>query len=119
VLPDAVAPSPASRPKHFARRTFHPEVVAKNDLTIGAELVKDPYAVLRQKEQDIARVRKEIRALLTVIPLLTESPPSWPEVRSQIEMSRPMGKCDEEAWDNGLGDLERYFPFISRLQQSR
>jgi hypothetical protein len=32
--------------------------------------VKNPYIVLSQKEQDIARVRKEIEALLTAIPLL-------------------------------------------------
>jgi hypothetical protein len=32
--------------------------------------VKNPYIVLRQKEQDLARVRKEIQALLTAIPLL-------------------------------------------------
>jgi len=32
--------------------------------------VKNPYIVLRQKEQDVARVRKEIQALLTAIPLL-------------------------------------------------
>jgi hypothetical protein len=82
--------------------------------------VKDPNAVLFQKEQDIARVRKEIRALLAVIPLLSESPPSWSEVRLQIEMSRIIGeKYEEQTWENGLGDLERYFPFVARLQQSR
>ena len=82
--------------------------------------MKDPYAVLRQKEQDVARVRREIRALLAVIPLLCESPLSWPEVRLQIEMSRIIGEAySEEAWENGLGDLERYFPFVARLQQSR
>ena len=32
--------------------------------------MKNPYIVLRQKEQDVARVRKEIQALLTAIPLL-------------------------------------------------
>ena len=32
--------------------------------------MKNPYIVLSQKEQDIARVRKEIEALLTAIPLL-------------------------------------------------
>jgi len=32
--------------------------------------VKNPYIVLSQKEQDLARVRKEIQALLTAIPLL-------------------------------------------------
>ena len=37
---------------------------------VGKLLVKNPYIVLRQKEQDVARVRKEIQALLTAIPLL-------------------------------------------------
>jgi len=37
---------------------------------VGQLLVKNPYIVLSQKEQDIARVRKEIEALLTAIPLL-------------------------------------------------
>lgn len=32
--------------------------------------MKNPYIVLSQKEQDLARVRKEIQALLTAIPLL-------------------------------------------------
>jgi hypothetical protein len=38
--------------------------------------VKDPRSVLRQKDLDIERVRKEIQALLTVIPLLADDQPS-------------------------------------------
>lgn len=38
-------------------------------------LVKNPYTLLSQKELEVARVRKEIRALLTVIPLLARWPP--------------------------------------------
>jgi hypothetical protein len=34
--------------------------------------LKDPYQVLKQKEMDIERVRKEIEALHLVIPLLAE-----------------------------------------------
>ena len=34
--------------------------------------MKDPYQVLKQKEIDIERVRKEIEALHLVIPLLAE-----------------------------------------------
>ena len=34
--------------------------------------LKDLTAILRQKEQDLTRVRKEILALLSVIPLLTD-----------------------------------------------
>lgn len=35
--------------------------------------MKNPYLVLRQKEEEIAQVRKEIAALLTVIPLLGDA----------------------------------------------
>ena len=34
--------------------------------------MKDPHSVLREKEQDLARVRREIQAVLTVIPLLVD-----------------------------------------------
>ena len=38
--------------------------------------MKDPHTVLRQKDLDLERVRKEIQALLTVIPLLADDPPT-------------------------------------------
>ena len=40
--------------------------------------MKDAHSVLREKEQDLERVRKEIQALLMVIPLLemTNLPPT-------------------------------------------
>jgi hypothetical protein len=60
--------------------------------------VKVPYTVLLQKEQDIARVRKEIQALLDVIPLLTDSvPTSW--VEHTIQAKAPQTSPP----DNGLG----------------
>ena len=60
--------------------------------------MKDPYTVLRQKEQDIARVQKEIQALLDVIPLLTDSvPSSWAE--HEIQAKAPPASPP----DNGLG----------------
>jgi hypothetical protein len=34
--------------------------------------MKDVYAVLRQKEADIERVRREIQALLFVVPMLVD-----------------------------------------------
>jgi hypothetical protein len=43
--------------------------------------VKNPYTVLHEKEQQLVRVRAEVRALLTVIPLLADSAPSWSEVK--------------------------------------
>jgi len=38
--------------------------------------MKDPRNVLREKERDLARVRREIQAVLTVIPLLADDQPS-------------------------------------------
>jgi hypothetical protein len=37
--------------------------------------VKDPLEVLRQKEDDIIRVRKEVDALRIVVQLLGDQPP--------------------------------------------
>jgi hypothetical protein len=40
---------------------------------VGAEFTMiDPYQVLQQKELDVSRLRKEIEALHSVIPLLVE-----------------------------------------------
>jgi len=35
--------------------------------------MKDPYRDVREKEQDVERVHKEIQALLSVIPLISTS----------------------------------------------
>ena len=59
--------------------------------------MKDPYMVLRQKEQDIARVEREIQALLAVIPLLTDSVPFWAEHKIEAKAPQPSPS------DNGLG----------------
>lgn len=76
-------------------------------------LVKNPYNILRQKEQDIARVRKEIQALLIVIPLLADAELSRDEVDAQLVgfyQSMPTSARD------GMADLELYFPFVKNLQ---
>ena len=36
--------------------------------------MKDPYAVLLQKENEIQRVRSEIEALRSILPLLADEP---------------------------------------------
>jgi hypothetical protein len=41
--------------------------------------MKDPVAVLRAKEQDVLRIKKEIEALRAVIPLLREEGDAVPE----------------------------------------
>jgi hypothetical protein len=42
----------------------------------GARAMKDPFEVLRTKEQDILRVKQEIEALRITAELLGEEPPS-------------------------------------------
>jgi hypothetical protein len=42
----------------------------------GARAMKDPFEVLRMKEQNILRVKQEIEALRITAELLEEEPPS-------------------------------------------
>lgn len=75
--------------------------------------VKNPYLILRQKEQDVARVRKEIQALLIVIPLLADAGLSWDELKTQlVDSSQNM----PTSASNGMAELELYFPFVKNLQ---
>ncbi|MBV8891237.1 MAG: hypothetical protein JO266_04550 [Acidobacteria bacterium] len=76
--------------------------------------MKDPCIVLREKEQDLARVRAEIQALLTVIPLLDDSAPSWSEPKVVLTSEWDL----EQFPDGGITDLERYFPFVRNLRKS-
>lgn len=73
--------------------------------------MKDAYTVLRQKERDAKRVRKEIESLLTVIPLLTE------EASSSVvpEMIRDGNR--KAAEDTSMLELERYYPFVRNLRK--
>jgi uncharacterized protein with von Willebrand factor type A (vWA) domain len=68
--------------------------------------VKDPYKVLREKEQDVERVRKEIQALRTVIPLLADDRHSADNVMRELR---------EAASRKGMAELE---PFARHLQTS-
>ena len=77
--------------------------------------MKDPHSVLREKERDLARVRREIQAVLTVIPLLVDDPPTSdvvhevPLASSQTPVSLP---------DNDMAQLEIYYPFVRYLRIS-
>jgi len=76
--------------------------------------VKNPYIILGQKEQEIARVRKEIRALLTVIPLLVDGPLSWDELQTHLTSSVPdIGHSVKD----GMAALELYCPFVRSLRK--
>jgi hypothetical protein len=77
--------------------------------------VKNPYTVLSQKEQDVARVRKEIQALLTVIPLLADGPLSWDELQTELLSYCPDA---EHSLKHGMAALELYYPFTRNLQKT-
>ena len=74
--------------------------------------VKNPYLVLREKEQEIARVRKEIAALLTVIPLLWDTGSSSDELNPHLDSSsESLAACAE----HGMTDAVMYHPFVETL----
>ena len=77
--------------------------------------MKDPYFVLRQKEIDLERVRKEVQALLIVAVLLADGEP--PDSVQQLvsafpSLTRPFhgGASDE---------LARYYPFLKHALESK
>ena len=84
--------------------------------------MKDLYAVLRQKEQDIARVRREMQALLAVIPLLaddlpaSELPASEEDERNLLSMVSALSAAESSPL--GTADLETYYPFVKHMRQS-
>jgi hypothetical protein len=75
--------------------------------------MKDPYRVLREKEQDVERVRKEIQALLTVIPLLADNQPSADNVMHELLVAVSRKSLDPP--DNDRAELE---PFLRHLRTS-
>lgn len=76
--------------------------------------MKNPYTVLSQKEEQVARVRKEVEALITVIPLLADSPLSWDELRQHLLSSCP---DIEHSAKEGMAALELYYPFVRSLEK--
>jgi hypothetical protein len=75
--------------------------------------VKDPYSILREKEQDVERVRKEIQALLTVIPLLADNQSSADNVMQELLLAVFRKSVDPP--DKGVAELE---PFVRHLRNS-
>jgi hypothetical protein len=90
-------------------------ILVLNGAHVSEGTMKDPHSVLREKEQDLARVRREIQAVLTAIPLLADDPPTSdvvhevPLASSQTPVSLP---------DNDMAQLEIYFPFVRHLLTS-
>jgi hypothetical protein len=62
---------------------------------MGAQNMKDLYQILRQKELDLERTRKEIDALRSVIPLLSEdldrADKGRPSLTAASQPRRPTG----------------------------
>jgi hypothetical protein len=104
----------ASRATTMDFLTFH-RVLPSNSccmLLSRKSPVKNPYLVLRQKEQDIARVRKEIAALLTVIPLLWDMAGLSDEFGTHLDTSsESLAACA----GNGMDDAVTYHPFVETL----
>jgi hypothetical protein len=78
--------------------------------------MKDLHTVLRQKEQDVERVRREIQALLTVIPLLADDQSASDDLMHILRLASA-GTVAEPS-DNGMADLETYYPFVRHMRVS-
>jgi hypothetical protein len=77
--------------------------------------MKDPCSVLHEKEQDLARVRREIQAVLTVIPLLVDDPPTSDVVHEVLLAFSP---TSADPSGNDMAQLEIYYPFVKHLPTS-
>jgi hypothetical protein len=77
--------------------------------------MKDVRQLLFQKEKELERVRREVQALLTVIPLLADDPVTE-DVMSQLGVS--LAEQLHQPADNGMADLETYYPFVRHMRLS-
>ena len=71
--------------------------------------MKDPIVVMRQKEMELARVRREVEALQIVVPLLDDPTERLPDLISSQQLAVP-------SEPGSLTDLEIYFPFVKNLR---
>jgi hypothetical protein len=78
--------------------------------------MKDLDIVLCQKENDVERVRREIQALLTVIPLVADDEPSSDVVMHLLRLAS--SRTVAEPSNDGMADLETYYPFVRQLRMS-
>ena len=77
--------------------------------------MRNPYVVLSEKQEEAARIRREIQALLIVIPLLEHEVPTWEELQTSLSnLVRP----DPEPTQDSMRELEVYFPFTKRLRRA-
>ena len=78
--------------------------------------MKDLHTVLRQKEQDVERVRLEIQALLAVIPLLADDQLPSDDLAFLTRLAS--SRTAEEPSGSGMDDLETYYPFVRHMRKS-
>ena len=71
--------------------------------------MKDPIVVMRQKEMELARVRREVEALQIVVPLLDDPTERLPDLISSQQLAVP-------SEPDSLTDLEIYYPFVKNLR---
>jgi hypothetical protein len=90
-------------------------ILVLNGAHVSEGTMKDLHSVLREKEQDLARVRKEIQAMLTVIPLLVDDPPT-PDVVHEVLLASSRAPANPP--DNDIAQLEIYYPFVRHLGMS-
>lgn len=75
--------------------------------------MKNPYEVLSQKEQEVARVRREIQALLIAIPLLQDGVSKWEELATSL--ADQLGP-DPRPGEDSMRQMEVYYPFVKNLR---
>ena len=74
----------------------------------------DVRAVLAQKELQLERVRREIAALVRVIPLLEDRGTDTPAMLGmEAKRLSPIRKPAESP-DRGMAELELYYPFVAQ-----
>lgn len=75
--------------------------------------MRNPYVVLSEKQEEAARVRREIQALLIVIPLLEDDVPTWAELATFL--ANQLGP-DPKTTEDSMRQMEVYYPFIKNLR---
>lgn len=78
--------------------------------------MKDPYVVLRQKELDVERVRREIQALLIVIPLLRDNEPAADDAMHLLRLDAT--RLARKPTADDIAALETYYPWIRHMRES-
>ncbi|MGE5054659.1 MAG: hypothetical protein ACM3WP_10885 [Acidobacteriota bacterium] len=79
--------------------------------------MRDPYTVLHEKEQDVERIRREIHALVIVIPLLIDDETPSIDVLHLLGLDSALPAA--KASGDDMSALETYYPWIRHMRQSK